>query len=264
MTNFPITAHQLRVGKGAGPIYQRLAETLVNAIEAGTYKIGDQLPPEEAMAAYYGVSRHTVRAAFKHLLDEGLIERKRGKGTVVRAGDKQPRYVTAMNSVEELIQHVRGARLNIISEKWVRLDRQTSRLLRSRPGSHWLTVDACRYPVDSPDPICHINMYLRGDYADRIHADLRNGSPSVFELIERHYGKRIVDVLQSIEAVAMPSTSAAVLGVAAGSPALYVMRSFIGQDDRVIAAAVSVYPQERFKITTRWHLERNSPSGKKA
>ncbi len=66
---------------------ERLFEQIVVQIEArilaGELKIGDQLPPERALADQFKVSRTAVREAVKILREKGLIEIRPGRGTFV-------------------------------------------------------------------------------------------------------------------------------------------------------------------------------------
>jgi GntR family transcriptional regulator len=64
-------------------LYQQLAEYLAGEISAGRYKPYDRLPTEPELSERFGVSRITVRQAIEHLLKQGLVERKQGKGTFV-------------------------------------------------------------------------------------------------------------------------------------------------------------------------------------
>jgi GntR family transcriptional regulator len=64
-------------------LYQQLAEHLAGEISARRYKPYDRLPTEPELSARFGVSRITVRQAIEHLLLQGLVERKQGKGTFV-------------------------------------------------------------------------------------------------------------------------------------------------------------------------------------
>ncbi|SDN61753.1 GntR family transcriptional regulator, phosphonate transport system regulatory protein [Lutimaribacter pacificus] len=67
------------------PIWQAIADTLRGEISEGRYQPGDKLPTEAAMAARFGVNRHTVRHALAHLVDEGLVRTRRGAGAFVAA-----------------------------------------------------------------------------------------------------------------------------------------------------------------------------------
>jgi GntR family transcriptional regulator len=68
--------------------YMTLADAtsraLQQAILSGKFAPGSQLPPEFDLMAQLGVSRTTLREALKRLEEQGLIIRRRGRGTYVR------------------------------------------------------------------------------------------------------------------------------------------------------------------------------------
>lgn len=65
------------------PIYYQIREQLRQQILGGRLKPGDPLPSEKEICAACGVSRMTARAALSQLAQEGLVVRRRGKGTFV-------------------------------------------------------------------------------------------------------------------------------------------------------------------------------------
>ena len=67
----------------ASPLYMQLKNSLTEAIQSGRYAPGDPVPTETQLCAQYGVSRITVRRAISELQDEGLLEKRHGKGTFV-------------------------------------------------------------------------------------------------------------------------------------------------------------------------------------
>lgn len=67
------------------PLWQSIAAALRADIAQGTYPRGDKLPTETALAARFGVNRHTVRHAIGHLVREGLVHPRRGAGVFVQA-----------------------------------------------------------------------------------------------------------------------------------------------------------------------------------
>jgi len=72
-------------GSDVGTAWRRIADALAAAIEKGEYVPGDTLPASVALAERYGVHRHTVRQAFRHLAEQGLVTVARGRGTQVSA-----------------------------------------------------------------------------------------------------------------------------------------------------------------------------------
>ncbi|MFI6844633.1 GntR family transcriptional regulator [Kitasatospora sp. NBC_00085] len=69
---------------GKQPKYQRIADTLKAAIDAGEYRAGDRLPGENDLMDEYGVARMTARQALGVLQSEGIAEARRGAGVFVR------------------------------------------------------------------------------------------------------------------------------------------------------------------------------------
>lgn len=69
-------------GQGA-TAWRRIADELAAAIGRGEYRPGDTLPASVALAERHGVHRHTVRQAFRHLAEHGLVTVSRGRGTQV-------------------------------------------------------------------------------------------------------------------------------------------------------------------------------------
>lgn len=56
---------------------------LTEQIRSGEYPVNARLPTEKFMVAEYGVSRTVIREAISRLNSEGLVETRRGSGTVV-------------------------------------------------------------------------------------------------------------------------------------------------------------------------------------
>jgi len=68
-----------------GPLYARLADALADGLMQEGIAAAVRLPSERVLADLLGVSRGTVVAAYTMLAENGVVERRRGSGTVVRA-----------------------------------------------------------------------------------------------------------------------------------------------------------------------------------
>jgi len=67
----------------ARPLWRSIHDSLIADIAAGRYAPGDKLPTEAALAARFGVNRHTVRRALAALAEAGTIRSRRGAGAFV-------------------------------------------------------------------------------------------------------------------------------------------------------------------------------------
>src|SRR5512138_3987485 len=65
------------------PIYRQLRDRVVAMILDGALKEGDPLPSVRNVAAEYRVNPLTVLKGYQQLVDEGLVEKRRGRGMFV-------------------------------------------------------------------------------------------------------------------------------------------------------------------------------------
>jgi len=96
------------------PIYRQLRDRVVAMILDGVLKEGDPLPSVRTVAAEYRVNPLTVLKGYQQLVDEGLIESKRGRGMYINAGAR------------ELL--LRGEREKFLGEEWPRIRATMQRL----------------------------------------------------------------------------------------------------------------------------------------
>ncbi|MDH3439668.1 MAG: GntR family transcriptional regulator [Gammaproteobacteria bacterium] len=68
------------------PIYRQLRDRVVEMILEGVLDDGDALPSVRNVAAEYRLNPLTVLKGYQELVDEGLVEKKRGRGMFVTDG----------------------------------------------------------------------------------------------------------------------------------------------------------------------------------
>jgi GntR family transcriptional regulator len=68
------------------PIYRQLRDRVVAMILEGVLDDGDALPSVRNVAAEYRLNPLTVLKGYQELVDEGLVEKKRGRGMFVNEG----------------------------------------------------------------------------------------------------------------------------------------------------------------------------------
>ena len=96
------------------PIYRQLRDRVVAMILDGVFKEGDPLPSVRTVAADYRVNPLTVLKAYQQLVDEELVETRRGRGMFINAG--------ARTSL------LRGERQKFLDEEWPRIYATIQRL----------------------------------------------------------------------------------------------------------------------------------------
>src|SRR6185503_4000961 len=98
----------------AQPIYRQLRDRVVAMILDGVLSEGDPLPSVRTVAAEYRVNPITVLKGYQELVDEQLVETKRGRGMFINAGAR-----------DLLLQ---GERQKFLAEQWPRISATIQRL----------------------------------------------------------------------------------------------------------------------------------------
>jgi GntR family transcriptional regulator len=88
------------------PIYRQLRDRVVAMILDGALKEGDPLPSVRSVATDYRLNPLTVMKGYQELVDEELVEKRRGLGMFVRAGAR------------DLL--LRGERQKFLADEWPR------------------------------------------------------------------------------------------------------------------------------------------------
>src|SRR5271154_2870652 len=96
------------------PIYRQLRDRVVAMILEGTLKEGDPLPSVRNVAADFRLNPLTVLKGYQQLVDEQLVEKRRGRGMYVAEGAKRAR--------------MKGERQRFLEEEWPRVYATIQRL----------------------------------------------------------------------------------------------------------------------------------------
>ena len=96
------------------PIYRQLRDQVVAMILDGVLKEGDALPSVRTVAADYRVNPLTVLKGYQQLVDEELVETRRGLGMFVKTGAR------------ELL--LKSERQKFLDEEWPRVSATIQRL----------------------------------------------------------------------------------------------------------------------------------------
>ena len=96
------------------PIYRQLRDRVVALILDGVLGEGDALPSVRTVSAEYRVNPLTVLKGYQQLVDEELVEMRRGRGMYVRSGAAERLYA--------------AEREKFLSEQWPRIHATIRRL----------------------------------------------------------------------------------------------------------------------------------------
>lgn len=209
------------------PLHYQLRQRIATAIARGELRPGDLLPTEEEFAAQAGISRTTVRQALAALVHEGLIERKRARGTRV-AEPRVHQELTALTGfVEDMLSHGLEPLAKVIAADVMRADGIVAEQLRLPEGARIVRIERIRFA--NGRPMRFDISHLPAELGERIvREDLAHRQ--IFTLLEEDYGVALGEADYRITAVAAGRHVARHLEVAPGAPLLMIECTTYTQD----------------------------------
>jgi GntR family transcriptional regulator len=200
------------------PLYQQLAEQLTERIEAGAFAAGGRLPSEPELSRAHRIGRPTVRQATELLVQRGLIERRRGSGTYVRAA---PRRVDLFSLAGTFASFQRGG-LELETKQLGRVTRKVVASDAENPFSEREAFTFSRLGSIERRPVLLEHLYLEPDVFPGF-TQLRLAGASLSRLVEERYHLKPSHAEQSFR-VAMPSHEIAAAIKAPRTSALLLVR----------------------------------------
>ncbi|MDI7275475.1 MAG: GntR family transcriptional regulator [Anaerolineae bacterium] len=210
------------------PYYHQLYEILRGKIRRGEWRLGEMIPPESELIERYGVSRVTARQALDALANEGLIERRRGKGTFVAQPTIEQALTRIISFTEDMRQRGAVPGTRVLSASVVPATEEIAGKLEISPGDELVRLERLR--LADGEPMSVEQSYLVHKFCPGLlEQDYRSGS--LRELLEERYGIRWIRAKQVIRAINAPRPLAAALSVGPNAALLYIERVSFNQQD---------------------------------
>jgi GntR family transcriptional regulator len=236
------------------PLYAQVQAALATSIADGSLVVGEQLPPENDLSERFGVSRTTIRKTVQTLVDRGLLEIRRGKGTFV-AQPKITQELTHLTGFVEDMEAVgRRATARVLGTSVVAAGETVARQLAVRPGT--LVVRIERVRLADGVPVSFDETYLPRDIGERVlRSDLER--EPIFSVLEHTLKLPLAEAEYCLEAVSAEPEVARALGVEAGSPIFLIERTTYGPKRRPVDYEKLHYRGDQIRFVTR--LARRAP-----
>ncbi len=230
-------------GFGAVPRYHQVYLVLSQRLREGFYLPERPLPTEQDLMQEFGLSRVTIRHALAEIEREGLIRRVRGSGTFpIDAAAKDSFRTNISGLYENLATLGQTSRARLLRFERV----ATPSSLRTREpmfGSSALLIVRVRY-MDK-QPFAYLSSFLPESSARHFRKDRVGNRPLLMTL--EMAGITPATAEQALSARAADTEVAGALGVAVGSPLIYMKRLTRDPEGAPIEFFESYYRPDNFE-----------------
>jgi GntR family transcriptional regulator len=210
------------------PQYIRIRESVRQRIQNGELNRGEKLPPEEELAASFGVSRMTLRQSLSDLIDEGLLYRKHGIGTFVAFQHFARDHSHLRNFFESSKADGIAVDEQVLGVSIHPARFQVAKALQLEEGDDVICLKTLRIVEANPVTI-HEVWFSLAKFPDFMEEDINTTSRDLLGYYES-CGFKVRRGIQRLEARLADSETAAILNVEEGSPILYKERTLFTEE----------------------------------
>jgi DNA-binding GntR family transcriptional regulator len=226
------------------PLHQQVAAQLEALIAANMLPPGVRLTNEVELADRLGISRPTVRTAIGHLVDRGLLVRKRGVGTqVVRAQLTRALELTSLH--DDLVRAGRRPTTSVLALMETPAAPEVAAALRVPVGAPVVALRRLR--CADGEPVALMTNHLPpGLVALNVDDLVGHG---LYELL-RAAGVRIRIADQSVGAASATAAQARQLGERRGAALLTMTRTAYDDEGRPVEYGSHLYRGSSYRFST--------------
>lgn len=236
----------MRATRSPIPLYHQVFVVLRQRIVDGTYPVGLKLAPEDELALEFGVSRATIRQAVDELVRLEMVSRQQGRGTfVMEAGDHAFGQVFS-GTLADLGRETRRSRIRDVTvEHDEPIPARIARQLALDDGARGTIVRRVRTMDGAPFAY---TVNFMPEAVGKLLSKRELRTTSLMELLERK-GVTLASARQTIRAQLADIQVARSLGMAFGSPALFVERVLLDEKDEPVEFVQSWYRGDVYAYT---------------
>ena len=242
MEYHPILSGKLSLNSDI-PLYTQLVGIIKRHIASGTLIVGELLPSESELCRALSISRNTVRQAIGELEEEGLVVRKRGKGTFV-ADPATNRRGVRYSFTTEVSSMGKSPSSTLVAFDVLVAPADVCSRMELKEGTSVYCFTRIRN-VDGQPLILETSYYPQYIFPNLTQEMVQTHS---FYSLLYHVGIIPFSADDCYEAVMLNDQQAALLGVAAGSPAFYHQRRTKTEDGRVYEYTLSYIRGDRVRL----------------
>jgi GntR family transcriptional regulator len=228
------------------PYYAQLKQILTEAVERQGLRAGVRLPGDNDLAQHFALSRSVVRQALAELETEGLITRRRGKGTYLGSPKVSEGLAGWTGGLADDVSR-RGARLisQVLRQQQVTADALVAELLRLTPGDPVVLIERVRYVDD--EPWVHTTTWLPAQLVPGLEREDLS-EQSLYALLRGRYDLVFGRVRRSIEAALAGDVTGRHLGIGPTEPVLRLSSLLSDTAGRPIETFVAFHRGDRSRF----------------
>jgi len=225
------------------PLHIQLYQIIKDMIESGKLQEGASLISERELCKLQNISRMTVNKAIINLVNEGLLERRQGKGTFVSYRKQQYRFQKLKGFTEVMSE--RGFN---ISNKILEFEVGTqNKIIRENLGienEYDLVYRIKRLRIIDSEPFALETAYIPERMCPGLK-DILKEENSLYKTVREKYNHKIEKAIQTIDPIILNKETSKFLNRDINSLGLKFDRKLYIQNQEILEYTISIFTSDK-------------------
>lgn len=231
------------------PLYHQIKDILVNRIKDKVWLPGSLIPTEQELMKEFDVSRTTIRQAINALAQDDLLEKRQGKGTIVKSQKLIGTLGRLTGFAEEVMEkgylpHSKLLRYKLYDDLFIE-----KKKLQLASDEKVMIIERIRFADDEP---IAIERTCWPEQIGKILVKHDLDGAKYYQILEEHniYLKKANETISAVNATPY---EADLLGISGGQALLEMTRLSYGIDDRPIEYTKTKFRSDLYQYHVELH-----------
>lgn len=220
------------------PLHKKIRMDLLEKINSGFYQENDIIPTELELSEKYGVSRPTVRQAVQALVNEGYLERRKKRGTIVRKTKIKQEFTHVIESFDsEMNRKGIAPKTNVLNFSIERANEEVAENLNIELNEEIYKLVRLRYAGE--EPVVVVTTYIPKKMFPKLEEV--DFTTQLLYNVFKEFNYPIQSVSRKLEVIKADETTSDLLNIDENDPMFYFHTQGFTNDKIAIEYSISKY-----------------------
>ncbi|MGM0216619.1 GntR family transcriptional regulator [Enterococcus sp. AZ109] len=220
------------------PLHKKIRKDLLQKIKSGEYAENEIIPTELELADIYGVSRPTIRQAVQSLVNDGYLEKRKKRGTVVTKPKFQQEFTHVIESFDsEMNRKGLAPMTKILAFNVVKANEEVAENLKLKKGEQVYKLIRLRYAEDKP--VVLVTSYIPYRLFPNFQ-EIDFTTEKLYKALEEA-GYPVTAVARKLEVIKSDETTSDLLDIEIDEPLFYFHTQGFAQGRVPVEYSISKY-----------------------
>lgn len=232
------------------PMYLQVVNWITSMLQTSEYDVGAKLPSEGELAHKFQLNRNTIRHAISLMVQQGLLEKRKGVGTFV----KRKKPLAPVRQLGKMTSFIDDFELDnkdsletesiTLSKEKILPSKEIADLLETAKGEYVVKIERVR-TADKTPFLYEIQYYSFEKFGQLIDMELKG---SMYQILVDNFGIDLDHSIRALQAIIPSKKIASILMISKDIPCIFYKNRAFNMKGECLEVLHSYYRGDRYQF----------------